>query len=73
MEDLIPRIGPYDIWAIKWGYMPVPGANSSDAERNALDQLRANRTASRICARNGGCCGAPTPVRTPRRWVMTIR
>jgi hypothetical protein len=39
LEDLIPRVGPYDIFAIKWGYMPVPGANSSDAERPALDVL----------------------------------
>ncbi len=22
VADLIPRIGPYDIWAIKWGYTP---------------------------------------------------
>ena len=21
VEDLIPRIGPYDIWATKWGYI----------------------------------------------------
>jgi len=24
LEDLIPRIGPYDIWATKWGYAPIP-------------------------------------------------
>jgi hypothetical protein len=39
LEDLKPRVGPYDIFAIKWGYMPIPGANSPDAERPALDQL----------------------------------
>jgi hypothetical protein len=23
-DDLIPRIGPYDVWATKWGYSPIP-------------------------------------------------
>ena len=35
-EDLIPRIGPYDIWATKWGYTPVPGAKTPDEERPTL-------------------------------------
>lgn len=39
LNDLIPRVGPYDIYAIKWGYMPVAGATNSDAERSALDAL----------------------------------
>jgi hypothetical protein len=39
LADLKPRVGPYDIFAIKWGYMAVSGANSPDAERAALDQL----------------------------------
>ena len=29
VEDLIPRIGPYDNWATKWGYTPIPGAQDS--------------------------------------------
>ncbi len=37
-EDLIPRVGPYDIFAIKWGYSPIPGAATPDAERPLLDQ-----------------------------------
>jgi hypothetical protein len=24
LEDLVPRIGPYDVFAIHWGYAPVP-------------------------------------------------
>ena len=36
-EDLIPRIGPYDIWATHWGYAPIPQAHSADAERVTLD------------------------------------
>lgn len=37
-EDLIPKIGPYDKWATMWGYKPVPGARSADAEKPTLDQ-----------------------------------
>jgi hypothetical protein len=34
--DLIPRVGPYDKFAIVWGYKPVPGANSPEAELPTL-------------------------------------
>ncbi|MEE2963798.1 MAG: zinc-dependent metalloprotease [Acidobacteriota bacterium] len=37
-EDLIPKIGPYDIWATMWGYKPIPGATSPDDERSTLDE-----------------------------------
>ena len=37
IEDLVPKIGPYDKWAIRWGYRPVPGATSPDAERPTVD------------------------------------
>jgi hypothetical protein len=36
--DLIPRIGPYDIWATKWGYSPIPGAKTSEDERATLNR-----------------------------------
>jgi hypothetical protein len=38
LEDLIPNIGPYDKWATMWGYKPIPGARTSDAERTTLNQ-----------------------------------
>jgi hypothetical protein len=38
VEDLVPRIGPYDIWAIKWGYMPIPGAKTADDEKAILNK-----------------------------------
>ena len=38
VEDLIPKIGPYDTWATKWGYTPIPGAASADAEKATLDE-----------------------------------
>ena len=36
--DLIPKIGPYDLFAIKWGYQPIAGATSPDAEKKTLDE-----------------------------------
>jgi hypothetical protein len=37
VEDLIPKIGPYDVWATKWGYAPITGAASTDDEKPTLD------------------------------------
>jgi len=36
--DLIPKIGPYDKYAIMWGYKPIPGAKTPDEERPTLEQ-----------------------------------
>ncbi len=36
--DLIPKIGPYDVWATMWGYKPIEGAKSADAEKKTLDE-----------------------------------
>lgn len=36
-ELLVPRIGPYDLFATKWGYAPIRGAHTPDAERPTLD------------------------------------
>jgi hypothetical protein len=36
--DLVPRIGPYDKWATMWGYKPILGATTADAERKTLDE-----------------------------------
>ena len=36
-EDLIPRIGPYDIWATKWGYTPI-SASTPDEEKTTLNK-----------------------------------
>ena len=34
----MPKIGPYDKWAIEWGYRPIPDAGSPDAEKATLNQ-----------------------------------
>jgi hypothetical protein len=36
-RDLVARIGPYDTWAIVWGYKPIPDARTPDAELAALE------------------------------------
>ncbi len=37
VEDLIPKIGPYDKWATMWGYKPIPGCNTAEDEKKTLD------------------------------------
>ncbi len=36
-KDLVPKLGPYDIWAVQWGYTPIPEAKTSDDERKSLN------------------------------------
>ncbi|HTA44599.1 MAG TPA: zinc-dependent metalloprotease [Bryobacteraceae bacterium] len=38
VEDLVPRIGPYDTFAIKWGYSPIADAKTSEAEKPKLNE-----------------------------------
>ena len=35
---LIPKVGPYDVFAVKWGYTPIPAARTPDEEKPTLDQ-----------------------------------
>ncbi len=37
-DDLAPRVGPYDKWAIHWGYAPINGAATPEDEKSVLDQ-----------------------------------
>src|SRR5207248_10827106 len=37
VEDLVPGIGPYDIWVINRGYAPIAAADSADDETPTLD------------------------------------
>lgn len=38
VSDLIPKVGPYDRFSIRWGYRPVASATTPDAERETLDK-----------------------------------
>ncbi len=35
---LIPQVGPYDKFAVKWGYSPIPGARTPDEEKPTLER-----------------------------------
>jgi hypothetical protein len=39
LHTLIPDIGPYDHFSVKWGYSVFPGTTSPDDERPMLDAL----------------------------------
>ncbi len=42
VDELAAHVGPYDRWALHWGYAPIPGAATPEAERPVLDEwLRA--------------------------------
>ena len=34
---LVPRIGPYDVFATRWGYTPIPSASTPEEERQQLN------------------------------------
>jgi hypothetical protein len=38
LEDLVPRIGPWDKYITRWGYTPIPGAKTPDEEWPTLDK-----------------------------------
>ena len=38
VADLVPGIGPYDLWATRWGYAPISGARTAAEERPTLDR-----------------------------------
>jgi hypothetical protein len=44
--DLVPKIGPYDVWATMWGYKPIPGARTPDDEKKTLDEWARQQDAS---------------------------
>ncbi len=37
VEDLVPKVGPYDRWAVHWGYAEIAGALAPDDELPVLD------------------------------------
>ena len=48
---LIPKQGPYDYFAIEWGYKPIDGAKTPDEERAPRStRLPPSRSRTRCCA-----------------------
>ena len=37
LGDLVPKVGPYDKFAVMWGYKPIANAKTPEAERSTLD------------------------------------
>ena len=37
-KGLYPRIGPYDLWAIQWGYKNIPDTRTSEQDKKILNQ-----------------------------------
>ena len=38
LDDLIPKVGPYDKYAVMWGYSPIPNATTPEAEKATLNR-----------------------------------
>ncbi|MBU6366762.1 MAG: zinc-dependent metalloprotease [Gemmatimonadetes bacterium] len=38
LGDLVPKVGPYDRFAVKWGYSPIAGAKTPEEEVATLDR-----------------------------------
>jgi len=43
VKHLVPVVGPYDYFAIEWGYKGIAGAKTSDEERPTLDKWAARQ------------------------------
>ncbi len=43
VKSLLPKIGPYDMFAIAWGYRPIPDVKDPLAERPTLDRWAAKQ------------------------------
>ncbi|MCS6865596.1 MAG: zinc-dependent metalloprotease [Gemmataceae bacterium] len=42
-KKLIPGLGPYDFFAIEWGYKPIPNAKTPEEEKKTLDEWAAKQ------------------------------
>ena len=72
--DLIPKIGPYDKFAVTWGYKPVPRRKTPDQEETTLDQWAREQdtkpylrfsTEGAAASRSGRRTPKPSVTRTP--------
>jgi hypothetical protein len=53
VKDLIPKLAPYDFFAIEWGYKPLPQAKTPEDELPLLDEI-ASRQLKEPFLRFGG-------------------
>lgn len=52
--SLIPIIGPYDKFAIEWGYKPIPAAKNPGDEKKVLDSIAARQVKDPMLRFGGG-------------------
>ena len=38
LDDIMPRVGPWDKYSIMWGYKPIPNARTPEEERPTLEK-----------------------------------
>ncbi len=50
VTNLLPQVGPYDSFAIQWGYAPIADAESPEAERATLDAWAARQITPALAA-----------------------
>ena len=51
---LMPMVGPYDKFAIEWGYKPIQGADTPEEEKKELDQIAARQVDNPMLRFGGG-------------------
>jgi hypothetical protein len=51
---LIPMVGPYDKFAIEWGYKPIRGADTPEEEKPELDRIAARQVDNPMLRFGGG-------------------
>ena len=66
---LIPLIGPYDKFAVEWGYKPFPEARTYEQEKAKLDEIAPGR--SRTPPSDSATPTASTPRRRPKTSAPT--
>ena len=50
VEDLVPNVGPYDVFATKWGYTPVAGAKSPEERKAEAGRMGARTGQNSVAA-----------------------
>jgi hypothetical protein len=45
INDLFPRVGDYDRWAIEWGYKPIYNSKSAEDDKKILNKLYLDKAA----------------------------
>ena len=63
VEDLAPKLGPYDRWAVHWGYAEIAGATTPDDELKTLDAWSREQDRDAVAALFHGECEWDRPGR----------